>query len=195
MKKILLIAIIFSGVKIFAQCPITYSLTSLPESCVGCCDGSITVSSINNGCGAYLITLNPGNMVNGTGIFQNLCGGNTYTISVQDAGCCSILTFTSCVDFAGCGSTGIDALAANDNLAVWLYPNPSSGNITISTFVLKEAEIKITDIAGKLIYSKNLSLTNGVDMLEIELKDGIYLVSVVNMKTRQQAVKKLVIQK
>jgi len=63
----------------------TTNQNTTPESCVGACDGSVTVTT--NG-GTPPFTYNIGGPNQGSGTFNNLCSGN-YTVNVSDAGGCS----------------------------------------------------------------------------------------------------------
>lgn len=80
---------------------------------------------------------------------------------------------------------------------VSLFPNPSSGTINISPFGLLDGElwVSLRDIAGKLIYRGTNSFTDGVAVYDLDVKDGIYFVSIQNKDTGQHAVRKLIIQK
>lgn len=73
-----------------AQCPtpITFSLNSTAPTCSTCCDGSLTVANIQNGCPGYNIQLNPSSPMTTFGTFINLCAGSNYTVTVIDNGCC-----------------------------------------------------------------------------------------------------------
>jgi hypothetical protein len=69
----------------FNQIQITY--TGSNSLCNGANNATINCIALY-GTAPYTFTLNPGNIVNVTGIFSNLAGG-TYTISVVDAGLCN----------------------------------------------------------------------------------------------------------
>ncbi|MBK6819599.1 MAG: hypothetical protein IPG85_08470 [Bacteroidetes bacterium] len=65
--------------------PVIGNLTtvSTDETCFGACNGTIT-STITGGVAPFNFLLNPGNINNGTGVYNNLCSG-IYTIIVTDA--------------------------------------------------------------------------------------------------------------
>ncbi|MBN2756242.1 MAG: T9SS type A sorting domain-containing protein [Bacteroidales bacterium] len=82
-------------------------------------------------------------------------------------------------DLAG-ATTGIDDLTNLNKLGITIYPNPTNGIINISSIEnLKNVEIKVIDISGKIVFSKkyeNLSketidltyLSKNVYILQLE---------------------------
>lgn len=90
MKKILFIIIIISALRSVSQCPtpITFSINSTAPTCSTCCNGSLTVTNIQNGCPPYNIQILPSATMTSYGTFINLCSGTTYTVKVLDGGCC-----------------------------------------------------------------------------------------------------------
>ncbi|MES2131265.1 MAG: choice-of-anchor tandem repeat GloVer-containing protein [Bacteroidota bacterium] len=70
--------------------------------------------------------------------------------------------------------TGISAIS-NKEVTVEVYPNPTSGNFTISTS-FTDYEIQITNAIGQLIYNKSHNLVS-----ELELKEnGIYFIRIIS---------------
>jgi len=66
-----------------------------------------------------------------------------------------------------------------DGNVVSIYPNPSSGNITINTSTLKSTGLKIIlcDAVGRTVMVKNYSLPiTAIDMDLSSLSDGVYLI-------------------
>ncbi len=74
------------------QPPVINFITSTATAvlCNGANTGSITVAAVG-GNGSFVYTLNPGNISNVTGIFQNLLAG-TYTVTAMDANNCTLST-------------------------------------------------------------------------------------------------------
>jgi predicted methyltransferase len=75
-------------------------------------------------------------------------------------------------------ATGINGQAAGFNLNV--YPNPGQGllNITFDQQENSTLEISISELSGKVIFTKNIVSGNGelsIDLREKGIKDGIYL--------------------
>jgi len=59
------------------------------------------------------------------------------------------------------------------------YPNPASDNVTVSINATGAATLVVTDISGKIVLNKNLSLTNGnADVNTSSLEAGIYIFNV-----------------
>lgn len=63
---------------------------------------------------------------------------------------------------------------------VKLYPNPSTGIVTIATE--KEVQVKIIDVFGKVVYSNN-NVSNNYSVDVSNLSKGIYLVKINNENT------------
>ncbi len=88
------------------------------------------------------------------------------------------------VDFGGrYYYSAVRTVSLKELSSIKVYPNPTSGNskLIISSFVPTDINVSITDIAGKLIYSKNVYTKTGINQLEIDLKscaDGVYFVTV-----------------
>lgn len=126
--------------KSVAQCtfPISYSVNVFPPTCVGCCDGSITVTNTSGGCPPYFYQIAPGSM------FSSLCPGN-YTISVIDNGCCSPSSQTVTVPI----STGFMNLSDKKDYVIG--PNPTSGLLYIlnNDYFETESRILIMNLLGQ----------------------------------------------
>ena len=59
------------------------------------------------------------------------------------------------------------------------YPNPASDNVTVVINATGAATLVVTDITGKIVLNKNLSLTNGnADVNTSSLEAGIYIFNV-----------------
>lgn len=152
--------------------PITFSITSIGESCTGCCDGSINVTNVQGFCALPIsFSLNPGSLSSGNGLFQNLCSMN-YTVTVQDM-CGSITSNTMCVDFNCPLPTYVNELiVANKNIR---YDNLN--NTLIVESGTTNSKIKISDISGKIISEQNLII--GINKFDYStLTTGLYVVSV-----------------
>jgi hypothetical protein len=109
---------------------------------------------------------------------QNLCGTITYdTVNVNVSG-----------------------VGINENgwgTQINLYPNPNDGNLKLE---FKDPEnnplsIEITDVAGKLVHTQKPKLTGGISDLALDLSNGIYMMHIINIKSQERIIKKLVIQK
>jgi len=56
------------------------------------------------------------------------------------------------------------------------YPNPANSQLTITTTGIETAQIRITDVLGKVIYDETTSSTKKIDVSDF--KNGVYLVTV-----------------
>jgi len=80
---------------------------------------------------------------------------------------------------------------ANKAAGVTLAPNPTTGStsVIIKDAKSSSAQITVTDIAGKLVYSASVSLNNSINRVEIPANyiavKGMYLVSVVTGSQKQ----------
>jgi hypothetical protein len=95
---------------------------------------------------------------------QNICGAISYdTVKV------SVTT------------SGIKKVMDNSG-QLKVYPNPSDGNIFISSSDLngKEWKLEITDITGRTLMQNNYAVNNGSMKLYIQLTNGIYFLQVVS---------------
>ena len=84
---------------------------------------------------------------------------------------------------------------AGDEVDVNLFPNPAQNNVTLSVNGMEgEAQIRITDVSGKFIYSDNVEVSSMGSSFNINIADfakGVYMVSITNEKAT--VVKKLVV--
>jgi hypothetical protein len=164
MKKFSLFIVIALAIKFdcIGQCstPVTLSLNITPESCLGCCDGNIQVLP-TGGCPPYSYTVTPTTSPN------NFCSGN-YTVSVQDIGCCPVVTQTTSVGTP----TGIyDNKNANK---ISVGPNPSNGYILFKGN--SRETFRITNYLGEEIIVIELNEKNNYTYNLLLIESGIYFV-------------------
>jgi gliding motility-associated-like protein len=127
------------------------SLGSLPTSCAGATNGSLTVTP-TSGTGPYTFTLNPGNIVQ-TGAtattFTNL-GAGIYNVNITDASGCIATPALAASVTAGAGITSAITSAATSCAGV------SNGTITVTpssgvgpyTFTLSPGAVVQTGATG-----------------------------------------------
>jgi hypothetical protein len=88
-----------TNVVVGGSIPIVFnSVTPNAPTCNGICNGSISVIT-SGGSGQINYTISPsGPQQNTTGVFVNLCGNVTYTITATDANACTVTTSVSLAD-------------------------------------------------------------------------------------------------
>jgi len=165
--------------------PPVFSLSSTvtAASCATCCNGGVNVSG-SGGTAPYSYTVFPGNMTNSSGTFSNMCAG-AYSVCASDNGCC-----TTCIGGSIPISTGIKTLAsAGDD--IFIYPNPSHGTLYVrSSADLTGASFEVHDLLGKKTESGEIN-----DLQKINLKDGVYFITIRNKDYTILSRKKIIIEK
>jgi large repetitive protein len=123
-------------------------------------------------------TLNPGTVVNNTGIF--IVKPDTYNISVNDENNCETVTSN---DILVGYSVGIDNIASSK---IELFPNPNRGKFRISYYdpVARSMNLEIFNILGVRVFNKEYkNKLNNTFSNSIELNDapkGIYIIKINN---------------
>ena len=191
MKKIICLILLLLSIKLSAQCTGSIIPTYTPESCPGCCDGSLSFSmtsfcapmSYTISCSSFTVT--PASLP-----LNNLCAGN-YTIYVID-GCCNI----SCSVNITSASTGItEQQRVSPDIDMYPHPAKELLNISLRDYYEPNVGINVFDISGRKVESSELKVENGIGKLNTSfLNPGIYIIQVQNSKG-QTAQKKLVIGK
>lgn len=137
--------------------------TAMPAgvSCFGGSDGSVTVTA-SGGTGTLTYTLNPGAVINTTGVFGGLTAGN-YTVSVTDGNSCGPMT------------TGIINVTEPPVIQI-----TGSSKADITCFGLSNGTITVTATGGTgtLTYTINPGGTSNNTGLFTGLSAGSYTVSV-----------------
>jgi hypothetical protein len=89
------------------------------------------------------------------------------------------LTENGCVDTSVCVAfTKVGVLENSFGNNIQVFPNPTNGTFSIDLGnVLENTQVSITDISGRLIYTKNISQSKVID-LSIEEPAGIYIISI-----------------
>ncbi|MGZ4118412.1 MAG: T9SS type A sorting domain-containing protein, partial [Bacteroidia bacterium] len=91
----------------------------------------------------------------------------------------SLDSFPSCLTL----NVGIKNLPSIDN-SISIYPNPASENLIINyTSTSKNSSAKIYDTTGRLVKSINNLKSGETDISISELKNGLYLINIIDGKT------------
>jgi hypothetical protein len=173
----------------------TYTvLGSNAYGCVGTAVSAITVNQLPNVAGsADRPTVCKGEFITLTGIGANtytwistsnfLLMGNPVTVAPTVSGSFSMTG----MDANGCSSTalvsvgvdactGINAFDTEDGVNV--YPNPTTGEITVAFGNATQKSISVTDITGRVIYAANNSTDEKLNINLRDASNGIYYVKI-----------------
>jgi hypothetical protein len=92
-------------------------------------------------------------------------------------------------------NTATTSAKLQDEWQVDVYPNPATNRLTVTSNSTSEfLNIQIKDLSGRQILSKNLTTKNFMSNLDIDLPNGLYIISVKNSRN-ETVTKKLVISK
>ena len=109
-------------------------------------------------------------------------GGNSQWFTIPANGSYTVeISKNGCKDTASCISINNVGLNTFTNIdkQVKVYPNPTSGELTIVIPEGKEpAQITVLDLKGKIVYKSESNLENIVKLELMDLTPGIYLVQV-----------------
>lgn len=100
-----------------------------------------------------------------------------YTVAVQQFSQCPVITSqaTSVTDVSVSEINNVKVSTA-------IYPNPNKGAffLTVNSPQRLDAQVRITDISGKVVYTRNQSLNSGDNRitLELNLPAGVYMTQV-----------------
>lgn len=115
------------------------------------------------------------NIANNTFIsFEGNCGGGSVARFAESSGQTSPMS-------------SFDAI---------VFPNPGNGNlnISLSNYNGSELDLIVKDVSGRTVYNKSHNISNGFTKLELDVRDGIYFLIMVNKQTKEQLIKKFVIE-
>jgi sugar lactone lactonase YvrE len=127
-------------------------------------------SAILNSSGAISYTWSTGNTTNEILVTPTVT--TTYTVTgIGSDGCVNTATITQTV--INCAA-GIETFNEQHSMFK-IYPNPSMGNIHISS-VSNELNIEIQDVTGRSIITQSLPVSNGIAQMQTNLVNGVYLV-------------------
>lgn len=151
---------------------VTLNLTFKSVSDITVSKSGLTLSANNTAATYQWLDCNKNNAViaNETGkAFTAKANGN-YAVELTENGC---------VDTSVCVAiTTVGIVENNFGDGFVVYPNPTSGNLSIDLgAVYENAEIVITDISGKMVASKKLTQSQFIH-LSLEEPAGVYMASI-----------------
>jgi len=92
-----------------------------------------------------------------------------------------------------CDVASLVSIEENPNLALAVYPNPSSGKFTIEAPLEAGQVIALFDLNGQLVYRQMLMNSGFSQTLDIELNPGIYLFQLLNQEGEKLTSQRLVV--
>jgi hypothetical protein len=155
-----------------------------------------------------------------TGITYNVYSAGTYDLLVTDANSCEVQSNNSisyvtppswdcvnnaCIDpgtgaggyatQAACDAVcGVSAIDERSTIALSIYPNPFKGETTIDFGTeIKQANIKVVDVFGKLIEEYSVVNTNKHVLKRENKASGIYFVEI-EVEQQEKVIYKLIIE-
>jgi hypothetical protein len=84
-----------------------------------------------------------------------------------------------------------------NNASVSVYPNPSTGAFSVDILNLSAAttsDIKVIDVTGKIVYAKEVPVSQGINTKEINLQNASGLYQVIVRTGDEVSVEKIMIQ-
>ena len=74
-------------------------------------------------------------------------------------------------------TTGLGISEMNFENAFSIYPNPSNGNVTITTNIIAKESItaKVYDLLGRMVYQEQLNFSNKEATLKLNIPSGSYI--------------------
>ena len=159
--------------------PITYTTTTLDAS--GCTSATGKITAIaSGGANTYNYSKNGGVNYQAYNIFASLLPG-TYSVKVKDILGCSTSISTITVGPA-CRT---DYAVGIEKNSFTVYPNPTSGNVTIvfSSASEQTYNLRMMDVTGRMVFAQEYLSVIGGNHFELNLSDvpkGLYLVLLQN---------------
>lgn len=113
-----------------------------------------------------------------------------------------LVTTNLCKSDTTCMMINLNNVSLNDKFDAWalsISPNPNNGQFTLSMFSadLEEIELSVSDLAGKEIYSQQLTQVIGNYQTQVQLPQiaaGTYLVKAHSRNSGKVSIKRLVIE-
>jgi len=140
-----------------------------------CKTDSVTLTDASSG-GTWTSTNTTIATVNSLGMIYGVNAG-ADTITYTMSGGCNVIQQ---IYVNGCGHRAGPELVGNEleNQAYTLYPNPSSGKITIAQSLATDGiiQVSVVNYVGKTIYSGPLEFRGGTSNLNISAAPGVYLI-------------------
>ncbi|HXU28080.1 MAG TPA: T9SS type A sorting domain-containing protein, partial [Bacteroidia bacterium] len=151
-----------------------------------CLNSSVTINA--SGLSSYSWTPSGSlNMNTGNSVVASPTVTTVYVVTGYDGSTCKTSTSLT-VTVSNC--TGIDNVSNNSNISI--YPNPSTGLVTVSIPSVNETTtLYITDMIGKNVFKSSVKDAN-ISLDLTNLNKGLYMLIISNGQTKH--IQKLIIQ-
>ncbi len=164
------------------------TVTDIIPNAAGC-DSTITIALVVNNVNTSVTQSGPALTAIATGVSYQWMDCNTgaiipgainqgYTATANGSYAC-IITQNTCVDTSNClNVTGIGMAENAFASTISLYPNPSLGNFEINLgATYANVTVTVTDIAGRVVLSQQVSNTNLIPM-QLNEAAGAYQITI-----------------
>jgi hypothetical protein len=176
--KVLVVILLLFPLKFYGQC-FSFTLTVVPPTCLGCCDGSVTVNNLTGGCPPYMYTWSPG--FSGPYI-PEICFDTTFTLTIIDFGsCCPDTTIECRIN----STTGTNNNLTSNATSFSFFPNPFNDYATFeihNRISNAEYSVDIYNMLGNCVKSIQNITENSLMISSKELRSGIYTFKVIQNK-------------
>ncbi|MBI3134027.1 MAG: T9SS type A sorting domain-containing protein [Bacteroidetes bacterium] len=115
--------------------------------------------------------------------------GQSFSPSAVTGSYAVAVTEGSCTDTSACFVMDFSGISeADKSVSVSVYPNPASNYVNLQLNGLNGADvvIRITDVQGKVVYTKTLNTVNGLYTEKIDVSafmQGVYVVDILSNET------------
>ena len=150
--------------------------------------------AIDTGCVWYQLPNTITSIARMSGIWVKPNAPGTYTYAVKQQLECSGLKWDTVIVTVRNFDVGIKK-NNTDNWQIDLFPNPAGSTVTFKSIAAKEEmTVRIFDMTGREVLSKQLKTDNYSGVIDLDLSNGAYLVKINNAQN-QVLIKKLLIAK
>ncbi|MBW6482565.1 MAG: T9SS type A sorting domain-containing protein [Vicingaceae bacterium] len=114
------------------------------------------------------------------------------TFYVVEQNLCGVITY----DTVNVTVLPVSIYELQSNNSVKIYPNPNNGSFTIThNLEGKNYVLEIVDVMGKVVHRQLLEIKSNKILIDIhQLSNGIYFINILNNQTKEQIIKKLILQ-
>lgn len=160
---------------------LSLSVESTDETCAGCADGTVSITTIG-GTGNY--SYDYLNVTTGTPADINSLSAGSYEVMVTDGNGCTVSTVFE-IDGPAIAAD-LESIPASSTLGMTLFPNPVKDFATLilpEAFEAQLAQIRLIDISGKVQWSHQNHSAN-YTFYKGNCSPGVYILEAISGKER-----------